>query len=206
MGKAGARLNGRKNVRHGALKMPRENACAMRAASKGRPPAKDDAIALAQEMIRNGTMPSPQQAKELHKEERHREAEKRAKRPSEIRKRQAREENDRLWHNSHDAEYEEKKAPPFYEIFAEAYDLTDPKLWRSNSFAMIRPRLILEVKTAIAQLEYDVHCYRNKSKPTSWKAEQLAELEPKLARAREILALLDPGPIERKARGNGDTP
>jgi hypothetical protein len=87
-----------------------------------------------------------------------------------------------------DAERKNKKATPFYEIFAEAFDLADPDLWKSNSFAMVRPRLLLEVQAVIARLEYELHEGRTK-KYRRWLRDP--EAESKLRRAREILALLE---------------
>ena len=51
----------------------------------------------------------------------------------------------------------ERKATPFYDAFAEAFDLADPDLWRSNFFAMLRPRLLLRLRAAVARLEYEIH-------------------------------------------------
>jgi hypothetical protein len=47
-------------------------------------------------------------------------------------------------------------SPPFFEILAETVDFSDANLWRSNSFAAMRPRLIVEVKRAIVALEYEI--------------------------------------------------
>ena len=71
-------------------------------------------------------------------------------------------------------------------MLAEAFDFADPELWKSNSFASLRPRLVLHLKAAIASLEHDlaftIRCTRS---PTAKLA-----LETKLARAREILSQL----------------
>ena len=82
----------------------------------------------------------------------------------------------------------ERSTTPFYEIFAEAFDLADPSLWKSNSFAVVRPRLLIEVRAAIAHLEYEDHRQR-----TKYRRGPSPEAQCKLARAREILALLDDG-------------
>jgi hypothetical protein len=117
--------------------------------------------------------------------------EKRAKRPSEIRRAQEREEYGHLLDAWSHTGFDERKATPFYEIFAEAFDLADPDLWKSNSFAMVRPRLLIEVRAAIAKLEVDLHHRRTKYP----RAVRL--IEAKLARARKILALLYDGGASR---------
>jgi hypothetical protein len=167
-----------------------EGECVRHAASiHGKAVAKEEAIALAEQMVRDGTLPSPQEAAELHREAKQAERERRAKRPSEIKRKREKEERARLSHAAFEAEWEDKTATPFYEIFAEAFDLADPNLWRSNSFAMVRPRLLIEVRAAVARFESDAHRYRSSSD----YAVYLKETERKLARAREILALLDDG-------------
>jgi hypothetical protein len=35
----------------------------------------------------------------------------------------------------YDAERADEEAQPFHELLAEAFDLADPELWRSNTFA-----------------------------------------------------------------------
>jgi hypothetical protein len=67
-----------------------------KASIRGQAVAKADAIALARAMIRDGRMPSPEEAKRQYDERRQRERKRRAKQPSEIRRREQREERDRL--------------------------------------------------------------------------------------------------------------
>ena len=123
-----------------------EGKCLRHASSThGQAAAREDAIALAQAMIRDGGFPAPEQAREMHTERREREREKRAKQPANIRRRQRREKDFQAWHD-------EATATPFFELFAEAFDLSE-ELWRSNSFAMLRPRLVIEVKAAIANVD-----------------------------------------------------
>jgi hypothetical protein len=166
-----------------------EGRCLRHASSiHGKAAAKEEAIALAEQLVRDGTLPSPEEARRLRHEARKREREKRAKRPSEIRRKQERAERDRLWDEHWQAEAKERNAPPFFEIFAEAFDLADPELWRSNSFAMVRPRLLLEVKAAVAELQ----C-RALEQHYRYPKHRDPELEHSLARAREILKLLDDG-------------
>jgi hypothetical protein len=163
-----------------------EGQCLRHASSiHGQAAAKEEAVALAEQMVRDGTLPSPERAAVLRREAAQRERERRAQRPSEIRRAQERAEQDRLFHEHCEADSEEGIASPFYSIFAEAFDLADPNLWRSNSFAIVRPRLLIEVRAAIAKLEYEIHRLRTKYRRNSPKTEH------ELARAREILALLD---------------
>ena len=72
-------------------------------------------------MIRDGTMPSPEEARRLHRERLERQREQRDKQPAEIRKAQAREEESRLLTESFKAERAERQATPFYETFAESF-------------------------------------------------------------------------------------
>src|SRR5262249_52905997 len=123
----------------------------------GQAAAKAEAVALTEQMVRDGTMPSPEEAARRRREERRREQEKRAKRPSEIRRKQERAERNRLFRESMEAESAANEAPPFFGLFAEAFDLADPDLWRGNSFAMLRPRLLIEARAFIAELERELH-------------------------------------------------
>ena len=162
-----------------------EGGCLRHAASvHGKAAAKEEAIALAEKMVRDGTLPTPEEAAELHREAKQHEREKRAQRPSEIRRKQERAERDRLLHAWFEVDWENQQATPFYQIFAEAFDVADPGLWKSNSFAMVRPRLVIEVRAAIAQLERDLH------KRHMMRRAVAPKVEHELARAREILALL----------------
>jgi hypothetical protein len=156
---------------------------------RGQAAAKEQAIALAERMVRDGSFPSPEEATVLHREAKRRERERRAKRPSEKRRAQERAEEKRLWHEHFDADCAERSATPFYAIFAEAFDLTDPDLWKSNSFALVRPRLLIELRATIANLEFDLHRWRT----NKHRQDPPPETARKLARAREILALLDDG-------------
>jgi polyhydroxyalkanoate synthesis regulator phasin len=147
---------------------------------RGQAAAKDAAIELAQEMIRDGRMPSPEEARRFRKEQLKQQRERRSKQPSEIRRRAEREERDRLWKASYEAEYLEEDATPFHEVIADTFDLTDPNLWRSNSFAALRARLIISIKRTIAKCEYQISLHH-------WRHEEHAR---RIDRAREILRLL----------------
>jgi hypothetical protein len=127
---------------------------AHRASIHGMTASKGEAVALAEAMIRDGRMPSPKEARAQAQERRRVEREKRAK-PSEIRRREARAAERAAWGRLWEAQSAEKKAQPLYELFDEAFDLADPEIWKSNSFAAFRPRLIIHVKAAIAALECD---------------------------------------------------
>jgi len=158
----------------------------------GEAASREEAVALAEQMVRDGTLPTPEEAKQRRREAEQKEQHKREQRsqqPSEQRRQERehdREQRDRLLSAWADARMAEFQAPPFYEIFAEAFDLADPNLWRSNSFAMVRPRLLIEVRAAVTTLESDAHRYRRDKK-------RREQIERKLARAREILALLSNG-------------
>lgn len=139
---------------------------------------KAAAVALAEAMIRDGRLPSPQDAKTARKERLKRDRERRAKQPSEIRRRAEREERDRLRDAHYEAEEADRDAEPLYEVIADTLDFNDPELWKSNSFACLRLRLIVTIRAAIADLE---------------SAERHDEHDiARLARAREILTLLRP--------------
>jgi hypothetical protein len=159
----------------------------------GKAVAKEEAIALAEEMIRDGRMPAPEEASRLRKERLRQERERRAKQPSEIRRRQKRDERNLLWDIEHEAQRRDEKARPLYEAIAETLDFTDPELWRSNSFAALRDRLIVAVRYGIAKLEKEVVVY-------GWRKKTR-----RLDRAREILRLLDPnGTLEGALRSDED--
>jgi hypothetical protein len=165
-----------------------EGRCLRHASSiHGQAAAKEEAVALAEQMVRDGTFPDPEEAVARRRAAAQQERERRARRPSEIRRANERAERDRLFREYCDADSEERMAAPFYEIFAEAFDLADPSLWKSNSFAMVRPRLLIEVRAAIAKLEYELLRLRTKHRRKSPKTER------ELARARGILRLLDDG-------------
>jgi hypothetical protein len=191
---------------------------------KGKAAAKEEAVALAESMVRDGTMPTPEQARAEH-EERERIAapkrkaarEKKRNQPAEIAKREHRAALNKAYHDSIHTEWEAQQADedagPLYETLASAFDFSDPELWRSNSFAMLRPRLVLHVRRAVAELEHKLAYERTRSpNPFSgfWAASAerkelaaerkaeiasaVAEIEKPLARAREILALLEARP------------
>jgi hypothetical protein len=144
---------------------------------------KAAAVALAKEMIRDGRLPSPEEAGQQRKERLQRDRERRAKQPSEIRRREKREEDYRLDREKWEAEKRDENETPLWEVLADAINLDDPELWKSNSFALLRPRLIITLRAAIADLDYNRRhgFYR-------WKS---SEQEKRLVRARRILECLE---------------
>jgi hypothetical protein len=161
----------------------------------GQAAAKDDAVALAFDMVRDGRMPSPEQAAENFKARR----ERRRQQPAQQRRRAQRDARDKAssdassakWH----AEQREKRELPLYEAIAEIFDFVDRELWRSNSFAALRPRLIVHLEHAVASLESErAWQERDLLSSDKWRkhnaARRLEEIAPCLKRAREILELL----------------
>ena len=187
---------------------------------KGMAKSKDEAVALAEAMVRDGRMPDPETARAEHRErEKLREErlrfsrEKRRQQPAAIQKCKEQEElNRRLGDASMKdwrAKAEEDKAPPLYETLAEAFDFSDPELWKSNSFAALKPRLVLHVRRVIARLEYELASEARRSpRPFRFNAAKeerqaaaarraaatsaaISALEAKLVKARSILLLLE---------------
>ena len=114
----------------------------------------------------------------------------RAKQPSEIKRREALAERDRLMHARWEAEDRRQEAEwdePLYEVVLDTLNLADPDLWKSNSFARLRDRLVVEVRAKIADLESDPMLN--------------AEDRERLQRAREILNLLLPNATSQTSTG-----
>jgi hypothetical protein len=165
----------------------------------GQAASKQAAVALAHEMIRDGRMPSPQQAREAHIRRR----EIRRQRPAEQRRRAEREQRRQAESQASRARYEtefaEKSEQPLWEILHDSFDFADAELWKSNSFAALRPRLIVHLEAVVAKLRaeqvYEANQMATSSRRgKSWYQRQLAALEPKLAKAREVLLLLRRSP------------
>jgi hypothetical protein len=149
---------------------------------------KDGAVALAEAMIRDGRMPTPDEATKARAERLKRDRARKAKQPSEIKRREARAERDRLERAYWDAAGKERSAEhdePLYEVLADTLDFTDPELWKSNSFARLRERLIFLLRTEIKRLEANLYTSKDRDR--------------RLNRAREILeVLLSPVSAEPK--------
>jgi hypothetical protein len=144
---------------------------------------KDGASALAEAMIRDGRMPSPEEARKARSDRLKHDRERRAKQPSEIKRRAARAERERLISATWEAEFKDRYAEtdaPLYEVFADFINFDDPHLWKSNSFARLRQRLIVHLRAVIARLEADLNL-----------SPQI-DREARLARARGLLELLKP--------------
>ena len=144
---------------------------------------KAAAVALAKAMIADGRLPSPQEAKTAREERIKRGRERREKQPSYIKRQEERAkqkaEQRRLWDARWDAEKKRTEAEehdPLYQTIVDALDLGDPELWKSNSFARLRNRLVIELQAVIANLECGLTPTRKPSR--------------QLQRAREVLALL----------------
>ena len=154
---------------------------------RGQAAAKDAAIALAEAMIRDGRMPSPQDA---HKQLQDR-LERQRNTPSAKRRREQQERLSRAWSAKCKAQREDEQQPPLYEPIADAFDLANPDLWKSNAFASLRPRLIVFVKAAIAKLEADEAYAASRPGRIKHERGEQARIQARLVRAREILAHLE---------------
>jgi hypothetical protein len=142
----------------------------------GKAKSKEEAVALAEAMIRDRRIPSPDEARAQAEKRRRTEREKRAKRRSQIKRKAEREARDAAWRRYIEAERREHQSPPFYEVFAEAFDLSGPELWQSNRFAAFKPRLVVHLEAIIAELEWS-KCGDDR--------------EARLALSKEILATLE---------------
>jgi hypothetical protein len=185
--------------------------------------SRDEAVALAKAMIVDGRMPSPEAAKaaraEYEQRQQREQAERRKKReqqPAQIRKREEKAEALRRWGDAHwaarTAEKNERQMPALYETLANVFNLSDPELWKSNSFASLRPRLVAHVQAVVAKLVSDIAwaamngptqpfmMYATTEQRKNAAAERQAratreieDLQRKLDRAREILASIEAG-------------
>lgn len=162
-----------------------EGACLSHVASiRGQTSSRAKAVTLAREMIRDGRLPTPEQAKAEHKARRTAQAERRARQPAVQARKQARAEEMAQWRARSDLEFDDRRAQPMWEALHEVFDFADPELWRSNSFAVLRPRLIVHLRAVVANLEKE--CGYSRKFPN-----QLAEAEAKLAKARTVLAAME---------------
>ena len=158
----------------------------------GKAAAKDEAVALAFEMIRDGRLPSPERVKEIREAR----LERRRQQPAAQRRRaeaqQRVKEESRAWHDEWETRTREDAEQPLYEMLHEIFDFADTDLWKSNSFAAMRPRLIVHLKAAVANLEREhltaSHSINGRNR--GWHERELANIAPRLAKAREILDVL----------------
>jgi hypothetical protein len=74
-------------------------------------------------------------------------------------------------------------------------DFADPDLWRSNSFAVLRPRLIVHLRAVVAKLEgerdYYATCRRFRAEV---RRRTVAEFDARLIMTREVLAAIQGQP------------
>ena len=141
-------------------------------------------------MIVDGRIPSPQQAREAHRRRR----EQRRQQPAEQRRAAERKQRREAESGARSAKYATQRAEdaeqPLWETLHEIFDFSDPDLWKSNSFASLRPRLIVHLEASIAALRAEQLSWVNRL-ATRWRDErQLALIEPRLVGAREALDIL----------------
>ena len=102
----------------------------------------------------------------------------------------------------------DRAEPPLYETLSEVFDFADPELWKSNSFAALRPRLIIHVEAVVrnwspnfggigtaTKQPFSISASREQRQRAAEQrrtAEDaaVAEVTAKLDRARTILGLL----------------
>lgn len=169
---------------------------------RGQEASQVAALALAKAMIADGRMPSPEDALAQRLAARRvrsqdpknvRAREKAGARRFAQRQREAALSNTEMY-----ARWADEAALPLWEAMAEAFDFSDPMLWRSNSFSSLRPRLVLYLRRVVAQLELQIEQTGKRHKPWNGHAEpadrpkaRVAALAPKLAKAREILGFVE---------------
>ena len=177
---------------------------------RGRAASRHAAVALAREMIRDGRMPSPEQARET------RTARRKAvwNKPANVRVRQKRRDKEAevlaLKQAQRVAEQQNNSQPLLVEALAEAFDFNDLNLWKSNSWAMLRPRLIIHQRAVVAKLAHELAETINQAgkEPFSWSRDkeerraararrrqwgekECCRIRQRLDRAREILRALE---------------
>lgn len=180
----------------------------------GQVASKDAAVVLAQEMIVDGRLPSPQRALFIRDRTLEERRQKRQQQPAEIAKREARE-------RARDAqitammavaraESADRQQQPIMEALAETFGFSDPELWKSNAWAMLRPRLIVHQRAVVANLEDELlrtidragkqpfAMYADAAERRERRArrqqqgdKQIARLREKLDRARDVLNALE---------------
>jgi hypothetical protein len=151
------------------------------ASIRGQASSKAKAVMLAREMIGDGRLPTPQQARAEHEARRATQAERRARQPSVLARKRASEEKMAQWRVRWDLEADDHRAPPLWEALHDVFDFADPELWRSNSFAVLRPRLVVHLRAVVAKLEQERSSYRNAD----------PDQEAELAKARKVLAAME---------------
>jgi hypothetical protein len=101
------------------------------------------------------------------------------------------------WH----AEMRDNDATPLWECIADAFDFSDPNLWRSNSLASLRPRLVIWMRRVVATLEENLDRTAKRHHPWGGNPEPAAAPKQRVARlateARQ--GARDPGAARRRA-------
>jgi hypothetical protein len=149
-------------------------------------------------MIRDGRLPTPEAAKAARETPIERDRERRAKRPSDIARRELREAEQRALHEHFDLTYGQlekaERDEPLYELVLDLFDLADPDLWKRNSFARLRDRLLLMLREEIARLEHDRLSDRRRDGKRRFERHERSpyhqQKAARLARAKELLTLL----------------
>jgi hypothetical protein len=188
-----------------------QGACLQHVASiHGAAASKDEAAAMATDMIRDRRLPSPEEATwrrlpermrgpsfeaYLAEEQRKREQrEKRNRQPAVIRRKEERKRLDEEWSASMRTEWNarqrDQKEAPLYEVLADVFDFADPELWKSNSFAALRPRLIIHLERQIAELDSNRAYHAQRAQRDKGRRQVIERYETRIAKAREILELL----------------
>jgi hypothetical protein len=172
-----------------------EGACLSHVASiRGQTSSRSKAVRLAREMLRDGRLPTPEQAKAEHQAHRAAQAERRARQPAVQARKRTRAEEMAQWTARWGLGADERRAQPLWEALHEVFDFADPELWRSNSFAVLRPRLVVHLRAVAAKLEDDCTNYRKAPgyrRETEWQRRSLADAEAKLAKVRKVLAAME---------------
>jgi hypothetical protein len=162
------------------------------------------AIDVGRSMIRDGSMPAPEEAEYEHKQRQ------KARRKANSAKREAtplgqerkalRDEQSAIWNEEYELgvnrPYESRL--PLLESFFDALDFGDPDLWKSNSLAIFREKLVAEVVGEMLRLRKDLNyqrqrlVYQGKPAKARFEAHQAPPIQSKIDRAAQMLAALDP--------------
>jgi hypothetical protein len=165
-------------------------------------------------MIRDGRMPSPEQAFRTRKLGEKERRDKRNQQPAEARRIAERRAREKAWQDASSTHWYAERAdnaqPPIAEALDEAFDFADPELWKSNSWAMLRPRLVVHQRAVVTNLEQTLAwtVMRAAAQPFSMYAgmeqrkrqremrqregdAEARQLQQRLDRAREILRALE---------------
>jgi hypothetical protein len=125
-----------------------------------------------------------------------------SQKPANVRARERRakerERSDELRQADWDCRQLDRRQPELWESLADAFDFADPSLWRSNSFASLRPRLVIHLRHVVAKLERELDHDGKRHKPwggtlepAHWAKQRVERIMPRLTKAREVLALLE---------------